>query len=109
MGSGIRSVNLWVAVSDCGPGTSAPGLELVADNRRIIHETGTQGAFFDWTVGHELVAELQQQHLLSVLLSGLVTPYSLIIFACIERVRGPQTPCRVTRSSRGFSPSPQLP
>ena len=62
MGSGIRSVNLWVAVSDCGPGTSAPGLELVADNRRIIHETGTQGAFFDWTVGHELVAELQQQH-----------------------------------------------
>lgn len=61
MGSGIRSVNLWIAVSDCGPGTSAPGLELVADSRRIIHQTGTQGAFFDWTVGPDLVAKLSQE------------------------------------------------
>lgn len=62
MGSDIRSVNLWVALSDCGPGTSAPGLEVVADSRRVIHETGTRGAFFDWTVGPDLVAELQSEH-----------------------------------------------
>ena len=38
----------------------APGLELVADNRRQIHETGTHGAWFDWTVGPELVEKIAQ-------------------------------------------------
>ena len=61
MGEGIRTVNLWIALSDCGEGMPAPGLELHADNRRVIHETGTQGAFFDWTVGPELVAELERE------------------------------------------------
>lgn len=62
MGAGIRTVNLWIALSDCGSGMPAPGLELVADSRRLIHETGTQGAFFDWTVGPDLVAKLAEEH-----------------------------------------------
>lgn len=58
MGDGIRTVNLWIALSDCGDGAFAPGLDLVADNSRTIYETGTRGADFDWTVGQGLVDEI---------------------------------------------------
>ncbi len=62
MGADIRTVNLWIALSDCGSDMAAPGLEMLADSRRVIHETGTQGAFFDWTVGPDLVAKLGEKH-----------------------------------------------
>ncbi|MEM8493476.1 MAG: hypothetical protein AAF756_21875 [Pseudomonadota bacterium] len=58
LGEGIRSINLWVALSHCGADASAPGMEIVADHRKRIHETGTRGAYFDWVVGPELVKEL---------------------------------------------------
>jgi len=60
MGRDIKSINLWVALSECGEGTGCPGLELIADNRRQIHETGTHGAWLDWTVGPELVEKIAQ-------------------------------------------------
>jgi ectoine hydroxylase-related dioxygenase (phytanoyl-CoA dioxygenase family) len=49
----VRTVNLWVALSDCG--VTAPTVDVVA--RRLDHlvETGTGGAFFDWSVGQEVV------------------------------------------------------
>lgn len=62
MGEGIRTVNLWIALSDCGDGADAPGIDIVADNTREIYPTGTHGAPFDWTVGQGLVDELGQQH-----------------------------------------------
>lgn len=68
MGQDIKTINLWVALSECGEGTECPGLELVADNRRQIHETGTHGAWLDWTVGPELVNEIAQDR-------PLVCPY----------------------------------
>jgi hypothetical protein len=54
LGQGIRAVNVWLALSDCG--VEAPGLDLLP--RRLDHvlETGTGGAFFDWAVGPEVVA-----------------------------------------------------
>lgn len=55
LGDNLRTVNLWIALSDCGHDAPAPGLDLVADNSRTIYETGTQGADFDWTVGQGLV------------------------------------------------------
>lgn len=61
LGDGIRSVNLWVALSDCGGDSAAPGMEIVADQRKRIHETGTRGAMFDWVVGPELVQELARE------------------------------------------------
>jgi hypothetical protein len=61
MGEGIRTVNLWIALSDCGSGAFAPGLDIVADNSRKIYETGTHGADFDWTVGQGLVDEISQR------------------------------------------------
>ena len=62
MGAGIRTVNLWIALSDCGEGADAPGIDIVADNTREIYETGTRGAVFDWTVGQGLVDEIGKKH-----------------------------------------------
>ena len=62
MGDGIRTVNLWVALSDCGTGADAPGIDIVADNTREIYPTGTHGAPFDWTVGQGLVDEIGRDH-----------------------------------------------
>jgi len=68
MGDDIRSLNLWIALSECGTGTAAPGLELLANNCRRIYPTGTHGAMLDWTVGPELIDELKRS-------SPVVCPY----------------------------------
>jgi hypothetical protein len=58
MGEDIRSLDVWIALSECGE--DAPGLDLVG--RRIDHvvETGTDGAVFDWTVGPGMVERVAQ-------------------------------------------------
>jgi len=56
----IRTANVWIALTDCGGDADAPGLEIIGGSERKIHETGTRGSPFDWTVGEELVAELAQ-------------------------------------------------
>ncbi|MEQ9465321.1 MAG: hypothetical protein RJQ10_16790 [Haliea sp.] len=58
LGETIQTVNMWLALSDCGGAAPAPGLDLVLDGRREIYPTGTAGAIFDWTVGPELVAKV---------------------------------------------------
>jgi len=56
LGEGIRSVNLWVALTDCG--VDAPGMDLIPRRLDDIVETGSGGAIFDWTVGPELIDEV---------------------------------------------------
>ncbi len=56
LGSGIRALNVWVALTDCG--VDAPGMDLVPRRFETIQETGTGGAIFDWAVGPETVARL---------------------------------------------------
>ncbi len=56
----MRAINVWIALSDCGGEAPAPGLEILADNRREIYETGTHGAPFQWTVGQELVDRITE-------------------------------------------------
>jgi hypothetical protein len=58
MGEDIRSLDVWIALSECGE--DAPGLDLVG--RRLDHvvETGTDGAVFDWTVGPGMVERVAQ-------------------------------------------------
>jgi hypothetical protein len=58
LGEDIQTVNMWLALSDCGGAAPAPGMDLVIDGRREIHPTGTDGAWFDWTVGPDLVAQV---------------------------------------------------
>jgi hypothetical protein len=53
LGDGIRTVNLWLSLSRCGD--DAPGLDLVPRRLDRIVETGTGGAYFDWSAGPETV------------------------------------------------------
>lgn len=56
LGAGIRALNVWVALTDCG--VDAPGMDLVPKRFESVQETGTGGAIFDWAVGPEVVARL---------------------------------------------------
>jgi hypothetical protein len=53
MGQNIRSLNVWLALSHCGD--DAPGLDVVGRRLDEIVETGTDGAFLQWTVGRAAV------------------------------------------------------
>ena len=59
LGEHIRTVNCWVALSDCGE--DAPGLDLLP--RRVDHlcATGTHGTPFDWSIGDAVVDALAQE------------------------------------------------
>jgi hypothetical protein len=56
LGDGIRTVNVWLALSRCGD--VAPGLDIVPARIDHIVETGTNGAVFDWAVGAGTVDEV---------------------------------------------------
>jgi hypothetical protein len=58
LGHGIRAVNVWVALSHCGD--DAPGLDVVARRMPEIAPTGTEGAWFDWSVGRPVVERVAQ-------------------------------------------------
>jgi hypothetical protein len=49
MGADLRTVNVWVALTDCGD--DAPGLDVFPHRYDRVLETGTEGALFDWSVG----------------------------------------------------------
>lgn len=56
LGAGIRALNVWVTLTDCG--VDAPGMDLVPRRFETVQETGTGGAIFDWAVGPDVVADL---------------------------------------------------
>jgi hypothetical protein len=56
LGEGIRSLNIWVALTDCG--VDAPGLDVLPRRLDAVVETGTGGAIFDWAVGPQVVERL---------------------------------------------------
>jgi hypothetical protein len=58
MGTDIRSLDLWIALSDCG--RDAPGLDVVARRFDSIVATGTDGAQLDWTVGPGMVERVAE-------------------------------------------------
>jgi hypothetical protein len=55
LGEGIRTINLWLSLSDCG--VDAPGLDLLPRRLDRIVETGSGGAAFPWSVGPGTVEE----------------------------------------------------
>jgi hypothetical protein len=55
LGREVRSLNLWLALSPCG--VDAPGLDIVPQRFDRILPTGTEGAFFDWSVSPTVVEE----------------------------------------------------
>ena len=58
MGDGVLALNMWVALTHCGQGTSAPGITLLPKRIKEIVEFGTRGAKLNWAVGSDLVEEL---------------------------------------------------
>lgn len=56
MGAGIRSLNVWMALSPCG--AEASGLEVLPQRVERILPTGSHGAIFDWSVGPEMVRQV---------------------------------------------------
>lgn len=57
MTPGIDSLNLWVALSECGAGTNRPGMDLLPKRLTKIVKPGTNGAAFEWSVSGKSVAE----------------------------------------------------
>jgi hypothetical protein len=55
LGEGIRTCNVWLALTRCGAGTDASGLDVVPKRYAATLETGTEGAWFDWSVGPGVV------------------------------------------------------
>ena len=55
LGDGIRTINLWIALTDCG--IDAPTMDMVPRRLHEIVPTGTHGAAFDWSVSREIVDE----------------------------------------------------
>ncbi len=53
LGKDIRSLNVWLALSDCG--IDAPALDLVARRMEEIVPTGVDGAIFNWSVSETTV------------------------------------------------------
>ena len=50
MTTAIKSINLWVALSDCGPETDSPGMDFIPKRFDEIVKTGQEDARFDWSV-----------------------------------------------------------
>lgn len=57
MGENIKSINLWVALNECGKGTNSPGMDLMPKRLNNVLPTGTEGACFDWSISHKYVEE----------------------------------------------------
>ncbi len=57
MTADIKSLNLWVALTPCGEGMDAPGIDLVPKRLWEIVDPGVNGANFDWSVSAKTVRE----------------------------------------------------
>lgn len=57
MTEGIQSLNLWLALSECGSGTESPGMDLVPKRLTKVLPTGGNGAIFNWSVSGKTVSE----------------------------------------------------
>lgn len=56
LGEGIRTVNCWIALTKCGPGTGRPALEVMPRRFEDILPAGV-GAKFNWTLTESTVLE----------------------------------------------------
>jgi len=54
LGEGIRTLDIWFALSRCG--RDAPGLELIPLRLGRVLPTGEPGTYFEWTASPETIA-----------------------------------------------------
>lgn len=55
LGKDIRTVNLWIALTDCG--TDAPSMDMIPKRLNSIIKTGGGGASFSWSLDNAAVAQ----------------------------------------------------
>jgi len=55
MGKEIKSVNLWMALTECGKGTDKAGMDIIPKRLNDLVPTGTEGAIFKWSVSRKYV------------------------------------------------------
>ena len=60
LGSDIRALNVWLALSDCGGEADCPGLDIVPRRVPQVMPTGTEGAIFPWSVSMTVVDEARR-------------------------------------------------
>lgn len=60
LGEGIRTVNCWIALTDCG--VDSPGLDIVPIRSPGLFERGTRGTFFPWGVGTGVVGDVCKEY-----------------------------------------------
>lgn len=58
LGDGIRVVNVWIALTHCGD--TAPGLDIIGGRLGELVPTGTEGAWFDWSVGDAVARAMER-------------------------------------------------
>jgi ectoine hydroxylase-related dioxygenase (phytanoyl-CoA dioxygenase family) len=58
LGKGIRTVNLWMALTDCG--VDAPSMDMVPKRLNEIVPTGTGKAAFSWSLDDEAVNQVAE-------------------------------------------------
>jgi hypothetical protein len=51
----VRALNVWLALSRCGD--ESPGMDIVPKRLDHIVPTGTEGAYFDWSVAPQVAEE----------------------------------------------------
>ncbi|MFP5256341.1 MAG: phytanoyl-CoA dioxygenase family protein [Acidimicrobiia bacterium] len=56
LGEGIRTVDCWIALSHCGPGTGRPAMDVVPRRLDGIIPPG-EGAAFDWSLSEQTVRD----------------------------------------------------
>jgi hypothetical protein len=56
LGVGIRTVDCWIALSHCGPGTGRPAIDLVPRRLDGILPTG-EGSAFTWSLAEQTVSD----------------------------------------------------
>jgi hypothetical protein len=60
LGPEIRTVNCWIALTDCGE--DAPGLDIYPRRlNEVLSETGARDADYDWSAGDSVIEELAQR------------------------------------------------
>lgn len=56
LGENIRTVNLWIALTDCG--STAPSMDMVPIRLNEIVPTGTDNADYSWSVNNDLANQV---------------------------------------------------
>lgn len=63
MAGGVRAVNVWLSLSECGPGAATPSIDVVPTRIDEILETRTRGARYSpIAIGQDLLDEVAPDH-----------------------------------------------